>query len=264
MASGQPSVGRPPGGGARLRQYQVLAVLLAAVLIYLVISRKVVSTTSALLFAMLIPSVILHEVSHGVVAYWFGDDTAKRAGRLTLNPIPHIDPLGSIVMPAILAFGGFPVFGYAKPVPVDVSRLRSPRNQTVLVSLAGPVVNIILALLAGLALRLFLPNGDLQAASLGGGIEIGLLPTGWQLLFFLGLVNVYLAIFNLIPLPPLDGSAVLERLMPRAWWPAYLSIRRYTLPALFIVAILVVEVHPGALTRVYQPAINLWGRLVIR
>lgn len=251
----------PPYGGARLRQYQLLAVLLAALLIYIVISRHVVSTTSALLFVMLIPSVILHEVSHGLVAYWFGDDTAKRAGRLTLNPIPHIDPLGSIIMPAILAFGGFPVFGYAKPVPVDVTRLRSPRNQTVIVSLAGPLVNIILAVLAALALRFFLPAGDIYAATYYG---ITVLPIGWQLLFFLGLVNVYLAIFNLIPLPPLDGSAVLERLLPRAWWPAYLSIRRFTLPALFIVAILVVEIHPGALNRVYQPAINLWEQLVLR
>ncbi|MGH9070712.1 MAG: site-2 protease family protein [Acidimicrobiales bacterium] len=256
---------RQPGSNARLRQYQVLALLLAALLVYIVIARHVVSTTSALLFAMLIPSVILHEVSHGLVAYWFGDDTAKMAGRLTLNPIPHIDPLGSVIMPAILAFGGFPVFGYAKPVPVDVSRLRSPRNQTVIVSLAGPAVNIILAVLAALALRIFLPVGYVDFAHRYGVLNLlAVLPIGWQLLFFFGLVNVYLAIFNLIPLPPLDGSAVLERLMPRAWWPAYLSIRRYTLPILFIVAILVVEVHPGALARVYQPAINLWGRLVVR
>ncbi|MGH9075268.1 MAG: site-2 protease family protein, partial [Acidimicrobiales bacterium] len=122
---------RPPLRGARLRQYQVLALALAAVLVYLVIHGHLVSLTSALLFAMLIPSVILHEVSHGLVAYWLGDDTAKRAGRLTLNPIPHIDPIGSVVMPAILAFAGFPVFGYAKPVPVNVGRLRSPRNHSV-------------------------------------------------------------------------------------------------------------------------------------
>ncbi len=254
---------RQPVGGARLRQYQVVALLLAVVLIYLVIRGKLVSGTNALLFAMLIPSVILHEVSHGLVAYWFGDDTAKRAGRLTLNPIPHIDPVGTIIMPAILAFAGFPVFGYAKPVPVNVGALRSPRNQAVVVSLAGPMVNIMLAVLAGLAIRLFLPLGVLNAAASDPNGLIPGLPIGWQLLFDLGLVNLYLAIFNLIPLPPLDGSAVVERLMPRAWWPAYLRIRQYTLPALFIVAILVVELHPGALGRIYAPAINLWGRLVL-
>ncbi|MGH9127670.1 MAG: site-2 protease family protein [Acidimicrobiales bacterium] len=251
--------GRPPIGGARLRQYQVLALALAAVLVYLVIHGHLVSLSNALLFAMLIPSVILHEVSHGLVAYWLGDDTAKQAGRLTLNPIPHIDPIGSVIMPAILAFAGFPVFGYAKPVPVNVGRLRSPRNHSVVVALVGPLVNIILAVLAGLAVRLFLPINDLFAAN----GQLSGLPIGFQLLFALGLVNVLLAIFNLIPLPPLDGSAVIERLMPRTWWPAYLRIRQFTLPAVFILAILVTEIHPGALGRVYAPAINLWGRLIL-
>lgn len=256
MASG-------PAASGRLRQYQVLVLLLGVVLIYLVIHGRLISATNALLFAMLVPSVILHEVSHGLVAYWFGDDTAKRAGRLTLNPVSHIDPVGTIIMPAILAFAGFPVFGYAKPVPVSTNRLRSPRNQAVVVALAGPAVNVVLAVLAGLAIRFLLPLGVLEiAASDPNGLVPGL-PVGWQLLFDLGLVNVYLAIFNLIPLPPLDGSAVFERLMPKAWWPAYLSFRRFTLPLLFVIAILVVELHPGALGRVFNPAINLWARLVL-
>ena len=91
--------------------------------------------------AVLIPSVILHEISHGWVALAFGDDTAKRAGRLTLNPIAHIDPFGTIILPALLILTTGRAFGYAKPVPVNVGKLRSPRNQGLLVSLAGPAVN---------------------------------------------------------------------------------------------------------------------------
>ena len=95
---------------------------------------------------MIVPSIILHEISHGWVANFFGDDTAKRAGRLSLNPMVHIDPIGTLIVPALLALGGFGVFGWAKPVPVNTGRLRSPRNQGVLVALAGPFTNAVLAL----------------------------------------------------------------------------------------------------------------------
>ena len=94
---------------------------------------------------MLIPSIILHEISHGVVALAFGDDTAKRAGRLTLNPVKHIDPVGTILVPAVLSLSGLGAYGWAKPVPVNTNRLRSPRNHTVLVSLVGPLTNFVLA-----------------------------------------------------------------------------------------------------------------------
>src|SRR2546423_4511052 len=106
------------------------------------------SQTTVLLLAVLIPSVMLHEISHGAVALAFGDDTAKRAGRLTLNPIAHVDPFGTVILPLMLALSGAGMFGWAKPVPVDPSRLRNPRQQALLVSLAGPVTNIALALLA--------------------------------------------------------------------------------------------------------------------
>ena len=109
----------------------------------------------ATVLAVLVPSVILHEVSHGVVANHFGDDTAKRAGRLTLNPLAHIDPFGTVILPIILSLSGFGAFGYAKPVPVTVSRLRNPRQHSLYVSLVGPAVNIALALAAAVALRLF-------------------------------------------------------------------------------------------------------------
>ena len=135
------------------RQYQGIAVLLVIVLVYVVLSRHVISTDTVVFFAAFIPSVILHEVSHGVVALAFGDDTAKRAGRLTLNPLPHIDPFGTIILPALMLLVGFAAIAYAKPVPVNVGRLRHPRNESLLVSLVGPAVNIVLAVGAALAYR---------------------------------------------------------------------------------------------------------------
>ena len=96
-------------------------------------------------FLAIVPSIILHEVSHGWVANYFGDSTAKDNGRLTLNPLAHVDPFGTVLLPALMVFSGLPAFGYAKPVPVNVSRLRNPRTQSLYVSLAGPFVNIVLS-----------------------------------------------------------------------------------------------------------------------
>ena len=216
----------------------------------------------ALLFGVLIPSVILHEISHGALALVFGDDTAKKAGRLTLNPIPHIDPLGTIILPALLAFSGLGAFGWAKPVPVRPSRLRSPRNHGLLVSLVGPAVNIVLALAAAVILRFFRPEGTafLVQAQLQG-IELGSqAPSAFdQVVFIVGLVNVILAAFNLIPLPPLDGSAIIERVMPRRWFAGWLRMRNYSMGVLLIVVL----VFGGLLSRVvFVPAIELWSQLL--
>jgi Zn-dependent protease len=197
-------------------------------------------------FAMLFPSIILHEVSHGWVANMFGDDTAKRAGRLTLNPIAHIDPFGTIILPVLLIATTGRAFGYAKPVPVNPRNLRHPRNESLLVSLAGPGVNIAIAVIAGL----LLPKYVLFRA-----------PAPWSaadLLFYLGYANVLLATFNLIPLPPLDGSAVVERLLPERWWPGYLRIRQYSMGVLLIVVLLL----PGVLSRVFNWAFHLWAHLI--
>src|SRR5438270_8616755 len=105
-------------------------------------------------FGALFLAIILHEIAHGVVALWFGDDTAKRAGRLTLNPIPHIDPFGTVLLPALMVLSTHAAFGYAKPVPVNPGRLRKPREQSLYVSLAGPATNITIALLAAAAYRI--------------------------------------------------------------------------------------------------------------
>ena len=203
----------------------------------------------ATVIAVLVPSVILHEVSHGVVANHFGDDTAKRAGRLTLNPLAHIDPFGTVILPIILALSGFGAFGYAKPVPVTVSRLRNPRQHSLYVSLAGPAVNIAIALAAAVALR--------PLITVVGGTRY-LDGTTAEVIYRLGIINVILAAFNLIPLPPLDGSAVVERLLPRQWWPTWLKIRQYSMGVL----ILVVLVVPSVLTRVFSPAVDLWTALL--
>ena len=216
----------------------------------------------ALLFAVLIPSVILHEISHGALALVFGDDTAQKAGRLTLNPIPHIDPLGTIVVPALMAFSGFGVFGWAKPVPVRPHRLRSPRNQGLLVSLVGPGVNIVLALMSAGILRFFRPahTASLVSQYLQGADLGPLAPSLFdQIVFVTGLVNVILAAFNLLPLPPLDGSAVIERLMPKRWFATWLRLRNYSMGILLIVML----VGGSLLSRiVFAPAIELWSRLL--
>ena len=206
----------------------------------------------ALVLGVLVPSVILHEVSHGVMALWFGDDTAKRAGRLTLNPIPHIDPWGTVLLPLLLSLGGLGAFGYAKPVPVNTARLRDPRRDALWVSLVGPAVNIVLALVAGVAFHVLF-----RAARVGDTIYLdgGLVS---EVLFTFGFVNVILAAFNLLPIPPLDGSAVVERLMPAAWLKQWQWVRRRSMGVLLILVLVV----PGALTRVFEPAIRLWIRLL--
>lgn len=139
-------------------------------------------------------------MAHGIAALWQGDETAKRAGRLTLNPISHIDPLGSIVMPAIcILFSSGVVLGWAKPVPINPYNFRNRRFGEAMVAFAGPLSNIILALIAGLYLRFG-----------GAGIPIYM----YDLLQISVLINLVLAVFNLVPLPPLDGSKILYSLFP--------------------------------------------------
>jgi Zn-dependent protease len=182
-------------------------------------------------FVILIPSVVLHEVAHGYVAYLFGDSTAKERHRLTLNPIAHIDPFGTILMPGLLLLLHFPAFGYAKPVPVNLSRLRKPRQQALWVSLAGPAVNIVLSAVGYVICRATLH----QVAFTAAGTYIPAIFTFGETL---GLVNLILAVFNLIPIPPLDGSAIIERFLPRRSLAKYYQLRARALPFFFIALIL--------------------------
>lgn len=152
---------------------------------------------------ILIFSVVVHEVSHGLMAYRLGDPTAKYAGRLTLNPINHLDPLGSFLIPLLLAISGSGViFGWAKPVPYNPYNLRDQKFGPALVGLAGPLSNIALALIAGVAMR----------ALLVAGIDPELLVM--KVLALIVTINILLTVFNLIPIPPLDGSKLLFAFLP--------------------------------------------------
>ena len=179
------------------------------------------------LIGILIFSVVIHEVSHGVVASLLGDPTAKQAGRLTLNPIPHIDPIGSVILPFMLAVfsgiaGGGIIFGWAKPVPVNTQNLKNQRYGPSLVSIAGPIANLAVALVFGLALR-FIPVYQFSEA---------------LALIFSAIVrlNILLAVFNLLPIPPLDGSHVLFSFLPRSMD----SVRAFLLSYGFILLLLVI------------------------
>jgi Zn-dependent protease len=178
----------------------------------------------------------------GWAALALGDDTAKRAGRLSLNPLVHIDPLGSVILPALLIISGTGVlFGWAKPVPVNVGRLRHPRNDAVITSLAGPAMNIVLVAVTYFALRGLHPE------------------TFWplNLLLYAGLINIWLACFNLIPVPPLDGSAVIERMLPHKWWGPYLAIRPYTL--LLVFGVVIIGDRSGTFTNAFNWILLHWS-----
>ena len=146
---------------------------------------------------ILLFSVIFHEVAHGLMADKLGDPTARYAGRLTLNPIPHIDIWWSIILPAFLAYYGLPIFGAAKPVPVDFRNLRNLKRDMFLVAIVGPLTNIALALVAAIVFH----------------IMPGISEAGQQLLIRTAGINIILAIFNMIPIPPLDGSKVLASIL---------------------------------------------------
>ena len=203
-------------------------------------------------FFAVVAAIILHEISHGVVAWWFGDDTARRAGRLTLNPIPHIDPFGSVIMPALGALSGIPVFGWAKPVPVNPNQMRNPRRDMLVVSLAGPITNLALMVVAAIVARsLYHPSF--------GVTFLNQLPLAVQVALSFAVVNMFLGIFNLLPIPPLDGSALLERVMPRQWLPGWQQFRPY---GLFILLFLVVSgrvpghLFDGLLRHLYSYALR--------
>lgn len=163
-------------------------------------------------FFMILPafvlSVVVHECAHGLVALWNGDTTARDRGRLTLNPLPHVDVVGSLLLPLALVLFRSPVMlGWAKPVPIQWANLRDPRNDPVKVALAGPASNLLLALGFALLVRLAPAGGD------GGGWTSFFAPLA--VVGYAGVVmNVALALFNLLPVPPLDGSWVLMRFLP--------------------------------------------------
>lgn len=161
---------------------------------------------------VLVFSAIIHEYMHGWMANQLGDSTAKDAGRLTLNPIPHIDLFGSILLPAIMIFGKFGfVFGWAKPVPFNPYNLRDKKWGAAKVAIAGPLGNLIVAVFFGLLLR-FLPLTN---------------PAFAVLIAMIVYINLLLMIFNLVPIPPLDGSKVILPLLPYSWQEAFYRFEQY-------------------------------------
>ena len=197
------------------------------------------NNTIQLIVIAIIPvlfAIILHEVSHGYVAYLFGDDTAKNAGRLTLNPIKHIDPFGTILLPLLLIIMSSPfLFGYAKPVPVNFNGLKNPKRDTGFVAAAGPVTNFLLAFICFVFLKLillefpamdsyltyFISNFHFQTVDGSLLFKFFIYPVTFML--FIGImINIILGTFNLIPIPPLDGGRVAVSLLPEPF-SGYLS-----------------------------------------
>ena len=169
--------------------------------------------------AIVLVSLSVHEAAHAWTADRLGDPTARLLGRVSLNPIVHIDPIGTVLLPLIAAWSSLPIIGWAKPVPVNLSRFVHPRRDFMLVAAAGPISNLLQALVAAIALRAF------PAGSVGGGMDAVSIAGG--ALFVAVYINVLLALFNLIPVPPLDGGNVLAGLLPDRPASIFVQLRPY-------------------------------------
>jgi len=198
-------------------------------------------------------AITFHEVAHGFVANKLGDPTAKFMGRLTLNPLVHIDIVGTVLLPVMLLILGQPVFGYAKPVPINPINFKDPRRDMAISAAAGPVTNVILAILSVLILKLFIIPGTML---LPGSIGIIILRPLMLMFIWSIKINVFLAAFNLIPIPPLDGGRIVVGLLPHKQAVSYSKIEPYG----FI--ILVVLIVTGIAGIFVIPLANLFLALV--
>jgi Zn-dependent protease len=203
----------------------------------------------AILVAVLIMSVVVHEVAHAWQARREGDDTADKLGRITLNPLPHLDPLGSILIPGLLAWQGGMIFGWAKPVPVNPLNYREYVAGDIRVSLAGIVSNLGLALLATLVAGVVV-RVDSMVGGTGGVAGVMLMTLDYAIY-----INLILAFFNLIPIPPLDGSHVVAHLLPRQIADGYRDMGRYGL----LIVMAMIFLAPGVMDFFLTPVIELRG-----
>lgn len=203
---------------------------------------------AATLIVPLIFAIVFHEIAHGWVARALGDPTASERKRLTLNPLRHVDPMGTIIVPGFLWLATHTTFGWAKPVPVDFRRLRNPRRDMMLVAAAGPAMNLVMAALAAVLLGLLArPFGGLQLPS-----DVGAF-VAQNLVNFL-MINVFLALFNLLPIPPFDGSHIAEGLMPRDLARRYRKLRGLG----FVLVIVLIVVLPQ-----FVPSLDVIDRVVM-
>ena len=204
-------------------------------------SFLVLITSFAVSFALLIIAMTVHEFAHGLVAYKLGDSTARLSGRLTLNPLAHIDPFWTILLPLVLflSSGGNFLFGAARPVPINYWALKDPKRDIIWIGISGPLANLILAFIIAQVLK-FIPLPGIAA---------------YPLLNLL-MINVVLAVFNLMPIPPLDGSRVLMGLLPARLSEQYAQLERYGFIILFVFIWL------GVFDRVLWPLVGLVVRLM--
>ena len=195
----------------------------------------------AVQIVVLLFAVSFHESAHGYVAMKCGDNTARDLGRITMNPLKHIDPFGSILLPLMLAIGGLPIFGWARPVPISLQGVPNPRRANLLISAAGPLSNFVLAGAFTGVVMLLRPfvHADDPGSVMHPLLLVAILSV---------LINVSLGIFNLFPIPPLDGFGVLESLMPARFYPVAQWLRRYGI-VIFILAI-----YTGVIRKVMGPA----------
>ena len=205
--------------------------------------------TALALIPALVIAIVFHEVAHGWTALALGDPTAKERKRLSFNPIRHVDPFGTLILPGLLALTGAPVFGWAKPVPVIKSRLRNPRFGMMAVAAAGPGTNLVLATIGAVVLGLL--AGNLTAP------PEGVLGFGIAALYSFILINIFLALFNLLPLPPFDGSHIVEGLLPPRAASVYEKLRPFGFPLLFLLLLVIPYFFPqlGIVENVVLPPV---------